>query len=204
MKKLIDVSPIYVIIALVVGIGIGISFNLGKISAAENTPGSIGDPLASKSYIDAKLDTHMIEVQEQITSTLEAKLTELPAVTDTNQEVEGETETSDTSESPTDTSIGMGDDAPYMAVYEVIKLTKGQRLILDESAEMILRSGEATAIANVFGNGLTDVTAGIDVGQDETVEWNHLLIAPRPDGRGITVTSIDAYIMVKGQYEIFE
>lgn len=202
MKKPIKGLIVYVVIALVIGISIGASFNLGKISAAENTPGSIGDPLASKSYVDAIMDTQLTELQGQIQSVVDASVANSQDNTEVVEEQATDTDVTEETEDTPETSVGTGDTEPFMAVYQVIKLTQGQRLILDESAELILRSGEATAIANVFGNGLTDVTAGVDVGQDETVEWNHLLIAPRPDGRGIVITSTDAYVMVKGQYEI--
>ena len=32
---------------------------------------------------------------------------------------------------------------------------------------------------------------------------NHLLIVPRADGRGISVSSEKAYLMVRGDYEIY-
>ena len=70
-----------------------------------------------------------------------------------------------------------------------------------EGTELILRSGEATAVGNIDGDGVSDVTLGVDLKMGEKINRNHLLIVPRKDGRGI-VAKTDSWIMVKGKYEI--
>ena len=87
------------------------------------------------------------------------------------------------------------------ALFVVEFVMAGQSLIVEESGEVILRSGSATAIGNAGGNGISDVTTGVDILQGEVVPWNHLIIIPRTDGRGLYITQ-DAYIMVKGHYSI--
>lgn len=108
--------------------------------AASDNPGSEGDPVVSKSYVDAK-----------------------------------------TSFSP-------------------IQLTQGQKLIGAEGTEMILRSGEASAIDNGV-NGISDLTSGMDLMTGNQVVLNHLLLVPRSDGRGISALT-DIWIMVRGSYTI--
>jgi len=84
--------------------------------------------------------------------------------------------------------------------FTAVELTGGQKLIGNGGTEMILRSGEASAIDN-GANGISDLTAGIDLMTGEQVGLNHLIMVPRTDGRGITALT-DAWVMVRGEYEI--
>ena len=86
------------------------------------------------------------------------------------------------------------------AVFTVVTVTRGKTFCAKEGCELILRSGEATAIAAPNG-GLSDTTDGIDLGSKTTIPANHLLIVPRDDGRGFQAKT-DVIIMVKGGYEI--
>jgi hypothetical protein len=72
-------------------------------------------------------------------------------------------------------------------------------MILENGTEAVLRSGTATVIAGP--NGLLDMTAGRDIANGESVNRNHLLIAPRSDGRGMRFTS-SAWVMVRGGFSI--
>lgn len=88
--------------------------------------------------------------------------------------------------------------------FEPIKVDKGQKVIGVMGTEMILRSGEAKAISVTSGgveNGLQDMTDGVDLKGNQDVPLNHLIIIPRDDGRGISL-STDAYIMIRGNYSI--
>ena len=84
--------------------------------------------------------------------------------------------------------------------YTPIQLTAGQKLIGKEGTEIILSSGEATAIDN-GANGISDITAGTDLMTGMQVALNHLLLVPRDDGRGITAVT-DIWVMIRGDYEI--
>jgi hypothetical protein len=84
--------------------------------------------------------------------------------------------------------------------FSLVELTEGQRLIGGEGTEIILRSGEATAIDNGF-NGVSNLTAGADLMTGNIVELNHLLLVPRADGRGILATT-EAWVMVRGSFTI--
>lgn len=90
------------------------------------------------------------------------------------------------------------------ASWEVVEVPAGKSLICKDGTEIILRSGRATAIAvekNGIINGLTDITAGKDLGIDELILANHLLIVPRNDGRGAKAIT-HCFFLVKGDYEI--
>lgn len=84
--------------------------------------------------------------------------------------------------------------------YTPISLTAGQRLIGGEGCEIILRSGEASAIGN-SNNGVSDVTAGMDLMTGAVVGQNHLMLVPRNDGRGIYAIT-DIWVMIRGEYTI--
>ena len=84
--------------------------------------------------------------------------------------------------------------------FEVVSLSKGQKLVGDAGCELILRQGQATIFATAKG-GLSDVTIGGDHPDGTDMPANHLLIVPVGDGRGITARS-DVLVMVKGNYAI--
>ncbi len=86
----------------------------------------------------------------------------------------------------------------------VVEVPAGKSLICKDGTEIILRSGDARAIAIVVNgimNGLTDVTAGKDLTMEESIIANHLLIVPRDDGRGARALT-NCFFLVKGDYEV--
>lgn len=83
----------------------------------------------------------------------------------------------------------------------VVELQNGQSIIGKSGTEFIKRSGSGLAIVSL-GGGLSDVTAGLDIGDGKSVPDNHLIIIPRDDGRGIYVTKDKTFIMVRGSYNI--
>ena len=86
--------------------------------------------------------------------------------------------------------------------YEVICLADGQKLLAKSPLEIILRSGSAITVS-ITSNGLNDLTDGTELYNAESVPLYHELLVPRgDDGRGLEVTSPEAYIMVRGDYEI--
>jgi len=82
-----------------------------------------------------------------------------------------------------------------------VMLGEGQSLIGGAGAEIILRSGEATAIDN-GENGVSNLTAGTDLMTGAQVGTNNLLLVPRADGRGIKALVDETWVMVRGEYEI--
>jgi hypothetical protein len=93
--------------------------------------------------------------------------------------------------------------------YTVEKLTMGQSLRAKDACEIILRSGGATVFVEseeniLAGVGLSDCTDGAEIRNGTAVPQKHLLIISRGDGRGVTVNTAEAYIMVRGAYEIIK
>lgn len=84
--------------------------------------------------------------------------------------------------------------------YKAVQLTAGQKLIGNEGTEVILRSGEASAIDN-GANGVSDVTGALDLMTGQSVTQNHLLLIPRSDGRGVLAIT-EVWVMVRGGYSI--
>ncbi len=93
-----------------------------------------------------------------------------------------------------------GTSGESSGTYKAISLKKGDVLKGHEGTELILRSGEAVAVAS-GENGLPDITSGVDLLGGKTVEKNHAYIVPRQDGRGIQMAT-DGFVMVKGAYEV--
>lgn len=84
--------------------------------------------------------------------------------------------------------------------YAIVELQAGEKLLAEESSEIIVRMGNCTAIASANG-GLSDVTSGKNLSNLEKVDLNHLIIIPRTDGRGLLAND-NTIIMIKGDYEI--
>lgn len=92
--------------------------------------------------------------------------------------------------------------------YVVVHIQNGQSINATGSCEIILRSGNAVAfISNAdninSGVGLNDMTGGYEITNGQEIPKYHNILIPRADGRGITVTSGEAYLMVRGPYEVF-
>ena len=100
-----------------------------------------------------------------------------------------------------DTQIAkIGNDNSSQDGFKVVDVKKGQMIKCGDGCEMILRMGNGTVVASEKG-GISDVTQGIDLGQDEAMPSNHMLIAPLGDGRGIKMTT-DGKVMIKGTYTL--
>jgi hypothetical protein len=84
--------------------------------------------------------------------------------------------------------------------FQVVNVPAGARFVAEGGTEIVLRAGQARAVASDQG-GILDVTGGTDLAQGATVVKNHLLVVPRTDGRGLQATS-DLVLMVRGAYQI--
>jgi len=89
--------------------------------------------------------------------------------------------------------------SPQVVPFEPLFVQAGRSIIMEAGVEVILRSGQATAISGP--NGLVDMTAGRDVVNGQAISQNHLMIVPATDGRGMRFTT-DAWIMIKGSYQV--
>ncbi len=86
------------------------------------------------------------------------------------------------------------------AAFSVVTVKAGQKVLGGEGTEIIVRSGDATAIDNGV-NGVSDLSSGIDLKTGQRAQLDHLLLVPRNDGRGIQAQS-ELYIMVRGSYTL--
>ncbi|MDR1247005.1 MAG: hypothetical protein LBK57_08270 [Clostridiales Family XIII bacterium] len=85
-------------------------------------------------------------------------------------------------------------------VFVPLEVSAGKRLIGGAGTEIILRSGEASAIGSE-SNGISDLTEGLDLQTGAAVSRDHLLLVPRDDGRGLSATT-DVWLMIRGPYTI--
>ncbi len=92
------------------------------------------------------------------------------------------------------------------ALFQVVELSSGQQLIAGASTEIIVRSGTATAISGINGDGLSDLTTDdITKGNlvtGQVIPPNHLILVARDDGRGLKAVSDKVFLLVKGPYTI--
>ncbi|WP_126428746.1 hypothetical protein [Brevibacillus marinus] len=106
-------------------------------------------------------------------------------------------------------ALGGGKAAPTQAQGQagslvVEELTPGETLYGFAGTEFIVRTGYVVAVPGTNGDGLVDLTAGLDLPAGALVEPNHLLLIPRSDNRGLRLApdyNGTAYVIVRGPYE---
>ncbi len=163
------------------------------------------DPLVTLSYIN---ETLIPKLEKQITESVLATL-------NSEKEPTGEEPSEQTqSPAPETPSQDPNSDIPTTPTvdlnglkYIVVHLTKGQKLFSagenTESLEIILRAGNAEAISPFTDQGIADLTASLELLNGDSLVKNNYTIIPRgQDGRGILVTSQEAYFLVRGVYSV--
>ena len=90
------------------------------------------------------------------------------------------------------------------ATYTLIELDYGQTVTADSICEFIVRPGsKVNAVSPFPAQGIADITNGVEVLNGEQISINAYCLIPRgSDGRGMTVVSEKAYIMIRGDYTI--
>ena len=88
--------------------------------------------------------------------------------------------------------------------YTLLELSLGQTVMADSICEFIVRPGSRVAVISPFpSQGVADITNGIEVLGGENVSINAYCLIPRgADGRGLTLLSEKAYLMIRGDYTI--
>ncbi len=150
---------------------------ISTVFASTPTGGTETDPLVSKSYVD-KVVADAIKIASGTNASGGSSVDMDRIIADVKSEL-------------SKTSV---------EGYVPVNATKGQTLIGHEGTEIILRSGKATALAPE-SNGIVNVTSGSDLINGAEVKANNLMIIPRYDGRGVYVTSDDAWFLIKGGYD---
>lgn len=166
----------------VVGIGlIAVSVVTTQVRGDGNTvvPGSVNDPVVTKSYIDKKVsDLVKAELAKQGGGQDNTQLQQ------TLDEFRAELEA----------------DKGGQKV-EVVVVPVGKRLLAKDGAEFVVRAGKAMAYSS-DSNGISDLTDGTDITNGKPVPNNHLILFPR-GGRGVTAQAGQTSaltVLVRGEY----
>jgi len=139
------------------------------------TPGSIDDPVVTKSYMDQR-------IKEEVARALGNG---------------GSSNTGNNSSNNGNTSTSSDNS------FETVQLEKGKTLMAEAGTEIIVRRGK-TYVVSTDGDSVVDATTGKDVNKGNLIENNHLLIFPR-ETRGIQADAKDTkeiWLMVRGGYTI--
>jgi len=152
------------------------------VSAFAANPGSSSDPLISLSYFENKIEELQTTLLDNLTKTFSEKFTQLGKDVDKKLKEVSENGIS----SPTE--------------FKLITLKEGETLTCEAGTEIIVRSGKSVVVTSeTSSGGISDITEGRDLPNNEQITNNHLLIVPKADGRGIKATVTGA-VMIKGKY----
>ncbi|GHV38347.1 hypothetical protein FACS189490_00120 [Clostridia bacterium] len=178
----------------IVCLAVILSFTLPEKSLASGTAGTVNDPLATQSYVEARFK----ELQQLIA------LGGSPITTQPQQVLGITNEQKDAIIDEVMAQIkflgGVGISTPAKApAFTPVFVQAGKTVIFKEGAEVILRSGAAVAVVPGT-DGLSDITAGADILNGGNIPANHLLIIARSDGRGIAAQK-DSWFLIKGEYD---
>lgn len=146
-------------------------------------PGSEGDPIVTLSFVDKKFE----QLKYYIDSSLRISQSDIDSLIIELEKKDKEIEK----------LIKKVEDS---LTFEVVELKKGQILLANEGAELIIRSGNTTAVYGEKG-GLSDITSAKDLKSGESIKNNHMLIASRGDGRGVKAETI-VFLIIKGGYSL--
>lgn len=160
--------------------------SLIKLNIFADTPGSESDPLVSKSYVDGQISKAL--GNSSSSSSLDSSSKE-EIIADVLAQI--------------DLLYGgdVVENSVSSATYTPVYVTQGKILYGMEGTEIILRSGSAKTYITAT-DGIVNITTGENLVHNTEVLSNNMLICPRGDGRGVIVTSGDAWFIVKGEYEV--
>lgn len=153
---------------------------------------SENDPLITLSYIK---DILFPNFKEEILEEVDSRISNLPGASH-----EGDFSQPDFS--GTDDNVTKPSQAD--ATYTLLELNEGQTVTANSICEFIVRPGSNVCAVSPFpSQGIADITNGIEVLDGEKISINAYCLIPRgADGRGMTVVSEKAYIMIRGDYTI--
>ncbi|MCX7920998.1 MAG: DUF3450 domain-containing protein [Clostridia bacterium] len=181
------------------------------VTAVTPEPGTEGNPLVSQDYVDTKLaesDKKIAELtasQAALAASFEGLNAKNTTLTASNDDLAAKNKSLTDSVNTLTAKVEelnkqITDIKEHGIKFEIVSLKAGQQLIAGASAEIILRSGKATAIAGKTG-GVSDLISGKDLKTGVTITPNHLLLIPADDGRGLKAVN-QVWILIKGTYTI--
>lgn len=169
-------------------------------------PGTSQDPLVSKSYVDDEINklkaSLATNTATEPTVTSETYVVSKLSDEDMNEivsDVIAQVEYLYKNTVPEKVTTVV-EKADPVSLFTPVQLKSGQKIIGEEGTEVILRTGKAKAYSKVE-DGLVNITTGVDLKNGQEVKFNHLVIIPREDGRGL-LASADCWLMVKGEFQI--
>lgn len=178
------------------------------VFAAGATYDSSSDPLVSLSFLTEifkpELQREIREASDNVELVLQAQIDSLLAqINGLKADIAALSKNPSTQiTSPTVTNPEQAED-DSVQVYTILELKRGEVLVAEEICELVLRAGTAAVMTSYIDQGLLDCTDGCELLAGNDVPQNHFVLIPRGgDGRGITVTSDVAFVMVKGAYSI--
>lgn len=91
--------------------------------------------------------------------------------------------------------------------YTAVTLNRGQTVMSRSCCEVVILDGSTTVIITSAENirtgaGISDLTDGKVLVNGTVLPANHYLVIPKGDGRGFAVTSDNANILIRGEYNI--
>lgn len=175
--------------------------------AATGDPGTVADPLVTKSYVDEAVAQFVSkEYLDQTVARLVDKAYVDGLVAGLADKAYVDAKVAAAGNGGTGGTGGITAEylenrlAQMKSSFEVVRVPKGSVILGQSGTEMVLRGGKATAVVSAMG-GVLDATDGVDLWQDAQVPPNHLLVIPVSDGRGLTAQA-DLILIVKGQYTV--
>ncbi|MBO8434744.1 MAG: hypothetical protein IAC55_05420 [Tyzzerella sp.] len=163
-----------------------------SVSGANAEPGSSADPVVTKGYVDEKI-SELMDILGEKTGTNESAMSSADKeeiISSVLKELSKDSDNSDSSNEDTNSSM-----------YTPVNAKKGQVILGGEGTEIILRSGQAVGYVEGV-DGIVNATTGTEVGNKTKVSKNNILIVPRDDGRGVKITTDEAWFIIKGSYQI--
>jgi hypothetical protein len=156
---------------------------------SNSQPGSVDDPIVTKSYVEQQV---RILVQQEMAG---------HAINNDHIQLAISSEIAKLRDELQGTTGGQSGLA-----LEIDILRQGQTIFAGAGSEIIVRNGKTVAVST-DGNGIPNVTSGVDIQHGGAIPTNHLLIFPR-EGRGVTTANdndaAEIYMMIRGSYTIFD
>lgn len=178
---------------VLLGVFAGITLAATAIFTAEAV--SDDDPLITLSYLEkVVLPSLKGDVKEEITNDIKNEI---------KQELKEELSDEIASETFFVSDSGENANASF-SEYELIELSYGQSVTANSICEFIARPGSYVTVISPFETqGIADITHSVELCDSDEVPMNAYCIIPRgDDGRGFTVQSQKAFIMIRGDYTI--
>lgn len=196
-----------------IGIGVWVGSSFITVSNASSQLGSADDPVVTKSYVDQQIQKALGGSLNSSTSNNSSSSsannnsnTSSGTKNNSSSSSNNSSSNSNTTTSNTGTTAGSSTNSSSTsaaAKIDIVELRPGKTLIAKAGTQVIVRHGNATVYSDGT-NGIVDVTDGTDLGGNQVIANNHLLLFPR-DGRGVMVTAnqtSNATLMVIGSYDV--